>query len=175
MLISKTSWLELFWLIILMLLRRRLAAAKVLAPYMEEMGLVGISTGSIDYCTTEVREFFTVLANGDNLPVMVHCTQGKDRTGLTVMLVLFLLEVDDSAIEHDYLLSGPELAPEREERIKEIASIGLSERFADVEPGLVGQVSEHISQHYGSVEKYLGSIGVNADMQGKVKRLFLAN
>jgi len=91
------------------------------------------------------------------------------------MLVLFLLNVKESAIEQDYLLSGPELAPEREERIKEIASIGLSERFADVSPGLVGAVQNHISQNHGSVKNYLTEIGVNEDMQNKVKRLLLAD
>lgn len=175
MLIAKTSWLELFWLIVLMVLGRRLDAAKVLAPYMEDMGLVGISTGSVDACTKEVREFFEVLANEDNLPCMIHCTQGKDRTGLTIMLVLLLLNVDERAIEHDYMLSGPELLLEREERVKEIASIGLSERFADVSPGLVGQVYEHIARSYGSLENYLGLVGVNEDMRERVKRLFLAD
>jgi protein tyrosine/serine phosphatase len=175
MLVSKTSWLEFFWLIDLMLLGRRLDAAKVLAPYIKNISLIEISIGSINTCTAEIREFFEVLANEDNLPVFIHCTQGKDRTGLTIMLVLFLLNIRESAIEHDYLMSGPELVLEREERVKEIASIGLSERFADVSPGLVGKVHTHISQKYGSLEKYLDSIGVNEDMQDKVKRLLLVD
>jgi protein tyrosine/serine phosphatase len=42
-------------------------------------------------CKGEVKQVFDVLADDRNWPVLVHCTQGKDRTGLIVMLVLFLL------------------------------------------------------------------------------------
>jgi hypothetical protein len=175
MLVSKTTWLESFWLLFLMLVGRRLDAAKVIAPYLELMGLEGISIESVDACTLEIREFFQVLADDHSMPTLVHCTQGKDRTGLTIMLVLFLLGIDINAVEHDYLMSGPELALEREGRLTELAGVGLSERFADVSPGLVGKVYEHIVNTYGTVERYLESIGVDRDAQIKVKQSLLAD
>ncbi|KAF2280755.1 uncharacterized protein EI97DRAFT_428860 [Westerdykella ornata] len=174
MLISKLSWLEFFWLIVLMLFGYRLDAVKILAPHMESMGLSGLATESLDVCTKEVRKFFEVLTDEQNLPVFVHCTQGKDRTGLVIMLVLFLLGVSEDAITYDYMLSGPALEPERQERLKEIASIGLSEHFASVPPDVVELVHRHIHARYGGIEAYLESVGVDIYMRNQVKRLLLA-
>ncbi len=44
-----------------------------------------------------------------NLPAVVHCTHGKDRTGLLVALLLLMLGVDEAAVVQDYVLSEEEL------------------------------------------------------------------
>ena len=98
---------------------------------MAKRGLTGLAEDSLEHCTAEVRACFDVLADKSSYPVLVHCTQGKDRTGLIVLLVLLLLNAPNEAIEKDYRLSESELQPEREERLKEITSIGLPESFAD--------------------------------------------
>ncbi|KAL1595923.1 hypothetical protein SLS60_009613 [Paraconiothyrium brasiliense] len=170
MLVSKLSWREFFKLVGLMAAGHRKDAIKILAPHMEEMGLVGLATESLDVCTSEVKTVFDVLAKEENWPVLVHCTQGKDRTGLVVMLLLFLLDVDIAAIEKDYLLSGPELEAEKPERMKEIASIGLSEQFASCPPGVVTTVHAHLEEKYGGVEAYLLSVGVTKEQIASIKR-----
>ncbi|KAF2440877.1 hypothetical protein P171DRAFT_393697 [Karstenula rhodostoma CBS 690.94] len=170
MLISKLSWREFFKLVGLMAAGHRKDAIKILAPHMEEMGLVGLALESVDVCTSEVKQVFGVLAKEENWPVLVHCTQGKDRTGLIVMLLLFLLEVDVAAIEKDYLLSGPELEAERAERVEEIQSIGLSEQFALCPPGVVSEVHAHLEERYGGVEAYLLSTGITREQLARIKR-----
>jgi protein tyrosine/serine phosphatase len=175
MLISKLTWLEFFRLAGLMIFGYRLDAIKILSPHMEEMGLVGLAKNSVDVCTKEVKQVFDVFADDRNWPVMVHCTQGKDRTGLLVMLVLWLTQIDDEIIEEDYLLSEPELAPEKESRMKEIGAIGLSEQFAVCPPGLAKEVHSHIQEKYGGVEKYLlEKVGVSRETLENVRRRMLA-
>lgn len=175
MLISKLSWIEFFRLAGLMLFGYRLDAIKVLSPHMEEMGLIGLAKNSVDVCTKEMKQVFEVLADDRNWPVLVHCTQGKDRTGLIVMLILWLVQIEDDIIEKDYLLSEPELAPEKESRMKEIGAIGLSEQFAVCPPGLTKEVHFHIQEKYGSVEKYLlEKVGVSRDTLGNLRRRVLA-
>lgn len=158
-----------------MTIGRRLDAIKILSPHMEAMGLVGLATESLDVCTKEVKRCFDVLADENNWPVLVHCTQGKDRTGLIVMLVLFLLNVDTDAVEKDYLLSEPELEAEKQGRIEEMASIGLSERFACCPPEVVKSVYTHIKTKYGGVEAYLLSTGVTGEMMDSIKRILQKN
>ncbi|KAF1845880.1 uncharacterized protein K460DRAFT_386286 [Cucurbitaria berberidis CBS 394.84] len=175
MLLSKLSWLEFLRLVGLMVFGYRLDAIKILAPHMEEMGLVGLATSSLDVCTREMKQVFDVLADEVNWPVLVHCTQGKDRTGLVVMLVLFLLGVDQEVIEKDYVLSESELAPEKEQRMKEIGSIGLSEQFAVCPLDVVTSVHSHLQEKYGGTEEYLEKIGVNKDTVDLVKRKLLAD
>jgi protein-tyrosine phosphatase len=175
MLISKLSWTEFGKLVGLMVLGYRLEAIKVLSPLMREEGLVGLAIDSLDVCGYEVCQVFTVLAEPSNWPIMIHCTQGKDRTGLTVMLVLFLLGASIEAVEKDYLLSEPELLPEKEERLKEIQSIGLTEHFAGCPTDLVPLVHQHIIKKYGSIEEYLVGVGVTVEMQGRIKGILSAN
>ncbi|KAF2242535.1 hypothetical protein BU26DRAFT_466879, partial [Trematosphaeria pertusa] len=175
MLISKLSWMEFFRLIGLMLFGYRLDAIKILAPHMEAMGLVGLAVASLDVCTSEVKQVFDVLADEQNWPVLIHCTQGKDRTGLIVMLLLFLLEVHVDIVNEDYLLSEPELEAERPGRVKEIQSIGLSEQFALCPPDVVTSVHEHIGTKYGGVEEYLQSVGVTNEAVERVKDILQAD
>lgn len=50
------------------------------------------------------RNFFSVLLNAkENEAVDFHCTQGKDRTGVALMLLLSALGVDKRTIERKYM------------------------------------------------------------------------
>lgn len=52
------------------------------------------------------RSFLETLARQENLPALVHCTAGKDRTGWATALLLFILGVPEDAIFQDFLLSN---------------------------------------------------------------------
>jgi len=157
-----------------MTIGRRNDAVKILAPHMEEMGLVGLAKNSLDVCKKEVRQVFDVLGNKSSWPVLVHCTQGKDRTGLIVMLVLFLLGVEETVIDSDYRISEPELASEKDGRLKELALIGLTEQFAVCPPDVVTSVHMHIKKTYGGVRQYLKEAGVSQRAVEHVVRTMLA-
>lgn len=43
------------------------------------------------------------------LPLLVHCTSGKDRTGVAIAAILFNLGVDPALITEEYLLSDGEV------------------------------------------------------------------
>ncbi|KAF2405479.1 tyrosine/serine phosphatase-like protein [Trichodelitschia bisporula] len=173
-LMKQLSWINVIKLVSYMAAGYRVQAIRVLGTnVMRERGLIGLGVDSTDACIKEVREVFDVLAEPANYPLMIHCTQGKDRTGLVVLMVLLLLHVSTAAIHHDYMLSGPELTTERAERVQEIESIGLTAEFADCDEKLVVKMVEHIEQKYGSIEKYLEHAGVTAEMQERVKRNLL--
>ena len=50
-----------------------------------------------------------VFAHAENLPAIIHCIHGKDRTGLIVALLLLLLGVDEPTVVLDYAKSELEL------------------------------------------------------------------
>lgn len=56
-----------------------------------------------------------IIAKGD--PTLVHCTVGKDRTGVTVALALAAVDADRDAIIADYALTESQLPPERSRNI----------------------------------------------------------
>jgi hypothetical protein len=171
-LLAQLTWPQYLKLIGLMGVGRRLDAIWIIGfNVMREKGLIGLGCDSVDACTAEVKEFFNIVFEGN--PTLVHCTQGKDRTGLTILLLLLLLGVSLEAAEIDYMISQKELMPEREERVKEIERIGLPAHFADCDKGFVRAVDKHIREKYGGIEKYLVLCGVNMDTQAQMRNMYL--
>ena len=60
---------------------------------------------------------FESLTNPDNFPLLFHCVAGKDRTGIVSAFLLGILDVDESVIIEDYLLTNK--LREKEMRLKE--------------------------------------------------------
>ncbi len=60
--------------------------------------------------STESQEayasFFRILLASEGRPVLWHCTQGKDRTGVAALLLLTALGVDMDVIMQDYMLTN---------------------------------------------------------------------
>lgn len=54
----------------------------------------------------ELVKVMTFLADPAALPALVHCTAGKDRTGMVVALALSVARVPDETIADDYALSA---------------------------------------------------------------------
>lgn len=147
----------------------RIEAISILGrEVMQPRGLIGLGKDTIDYAKNEFCEIMEVMADSTNYPIIIHCTQGKDRTGLVIIVLLLLLDTPLDAISSDYMASERELLPERGSRLAEINEIGLSENFADCPPNFVDELSRHINEAYGSIEVYMSSIGVSKTTKDKV-------
>jgi len=65
-------------------------------------------------------------------------------------------------------MSEVELLPERESRMKEIKSIGLTEDFAGCPEDWIERMQEHLHDKYGEVEGYCETIGFDKKDQQKL-------
>jgi protein-tyrosine phosphatase len=140
---------------------------------MLRRGLIGLGIDTLEYSASEIKDILNVLADRSNYPVLVHCTQGKDRTGLIVLIVLMLCGVGHDAISHDYMTSEEKLWSEKGERLKEILRIGLSEDFVGCPKDFVLEVTRYIQERYGGIEKYLSQIGVDDKVPNRVRRVIM--
>lgn len=50
--------------------------------------------------------FFRILLASEGRPILWHCTQGKDRTGVAALLLLTALGVDEETVEMEYMLTN---------------------------------------------------------------------
>lgn len=179
---------QLSWLNILKLLyhlatsNNHLAIRLLTTNAMLPMGLTGLSHLTLSTSGPAIADFFHLLSSSSSPslpPHLLHCTQGKDRTGILVLLFLLLLSppgdptIPTEAITHDYMLSTPGLLPERESRLQEIHDIGLTDSFADCPEDWVEKTVEEIEGVYGGVEKYLQKIGVGKAEQDVIRERYL--
>jgi len=67
--------------------------------------LVLVYEGLVEGQAATFGQLLTGLAESDGLPALIHCTHGKDRTGISVALLLSVLRVDEATILDDYELS----------------------------------------------------------------------
>lgn len=116
-----------------------------------------------------VGEFFTAMVQ--NRPILLHCTAGKDRTGIFIALLLDLLGVPRQTIVADYELSNEfydsylkgirgDLAKLRRFRVDEKHVRPL----LWVEGATLLAVFDFIEREFGSVERYLREkAGVSAE------------
>ncbi|KAJ5500526.1 Tyrosine/serine-protein phosphatase IphP-type [Penicillium expansum] len=176
-LISKLDWLTYLKTISLVTTGYRSDAVRlVCGSVMQPRGLTGLAQDTLDSSMGEIRSVFEILACEESYPTLVHCTQGKDRTGLVVLLMLLLVGgvVPVEAIVDDYSRSELELVSEFDERMEEIRAIGLGEDYTRCPPGFVRDTTEYLENRYGGVRGYLEKVGVGYEMQERVRVKFMA-
>jgi len=103
-------------------------------------------------CVNKYKDFFQLLQNESNVPLMFHCSAGKDRTGMCAALVLSALGVDEETIMKDYLLSNVYLANKYAKLKAE--NPALSPLF-EVKPEFLQAGLDKIKKEHGSIESYL--------------------
>ncbi|MEL7046804.1 MAG: tyrosine-protein phosphatase, partial [Pseudomonadota bacterium] len=111
--------------------------------------------------TKELRGVFDVLlGQPENGTVLLHCSGGKDRTGITTALILSALGVTRDDIEADFLMSN--VQKQADKKAAEIAASvneanGTSMTPEAVWPSL-GIRADHLSTFYDSVSASYGSV-----------------
>jgi len=122
-----------------------------------------------------LRQTMEVVLDPANWPILIHCSAGKDRSGIAVSLILEALGVGREAIMQDYLLTNEVshtrqkaalLARERtNSRSMRRARTGPSAEawfpIVGVEPEMLNAFYADIDEHFGSVDAYLDELGVD--------------
>ena len=127
----------------------------------------GISAGRyrgyLEVGSANLRRVIATLGEPGAFPALVHCTGGKDRTGVVVALVLDVLGVSRATIIEDYALTNVALdALARElRRAPDAASLSESDlALFRAPPEAMAGFLDWLHAEHGSARRYLGSIGV---------------
>jgi protein tyrosine/serine phosphatase len=121
--------------------------------------------------------YFAALANAEG-PLLVHCTGGKDRTGLAIALTHALLGVSRDDMLHDYLLTnhhwsydahGDAVAASMHNEAGRAVEPAAVRTAMEVEPAFLDAAFDAIIAHAGSIPAYLRSIvGVSEQRQAAI-------
>jgi protein-tyrosine phosphatase len=99
--------------------------------------------------------------------VVVHCTAGKDRTGLVTALLLRLAGVSIADIAADYAVSGANLRERARPWIEEAETeeeLRRRERISATPAEAMAGVLEELQRRYGGVAGYLREGGATEEM-----------
>jgi Protein tyrosine/serine phosphatase len=140
----------------------------------------------------QLKQYFTLLADG-KAPIMVNCSAGQDRTGITSALLLSVLGVPRQLVIEDYLLSTDFRRPVIERGNVDIAAHAQTNAFAalmsryeqaerthatplvtaDGTPYLEFALRK-IENDYGSVEAFLTQeVGISDEQLNRIRTLYL--
>jgi protein-tyrosine phosphatase len=122
--------------------------------------LAAIYRYMIDDCGAAIAEAVGRLCAGSALPGLIHCTAGKDRTGLVAAIVLEVIGVPDDIIAADYAMSGTYLDPGAATAISQVRAVSGVGRWLDLgalgaQPAIIHEALGHIRARAGSVTGYL--------------------
>lgn len=102
------------------------------------------------------------LAAGDG-PVLVHCTNGKDRTGWAVALVLLAVGVDVDDVMTDYLTTNEQLLPVMEGLFASVHEQGIDPSLLlpvmGVHEDYFATALERV-EGFGGLDAYLDLLGI---------------
>jgi len=106
------------------------------------------------------------------LPALVHCAVGKDRTGITVAVLLSALGVAEADITDDYLLSNLGLGL-LGEPLHYLDENGVDRISHPVHPDLLALFLERTVGRHGSAESFLRQHGLTDTELQRLRELFV--
>lgn len=120
--------------------------------------MVGVASAGgykdiIDNQKSSVATAFRALAKSSSYPLIIHCTAGKDRTGVVSALLLELPGVPRQQIVQEYLLSS---------NSGSVSADWLEAALNEVDAA-------------GGINKYLSGIGIDSSMQNAIKKNVLGH
>ncbi len=121
----------------------------------------------LDAAPESVAEALAILSDPSAYPALIHCTAGKDRTGILTAILLGVLGVADDTIVADYALSEPAMArllahmrlqyPDAQARLDEVAPVMFAANPETMQRFLASMRAE-----FGTFDRYAESLDVDS-------------
>ncbi len=129
-----------------------------------EHTLADLYRGSLDRNGRRVAAAVTEIVAVSEGAVVVHCSAGKDRTGMLVALVLDVVGVLRPAIAADYAASEAAMRALDDERPMDGGEAEALRRrkMRSARPETILEALEHVDRRYGGSENYLTSNGITS-------------
>lgn len=125
----------------------------------------------------QIASALRLLVMPGTLPAVIHCTAGKDRTGVLVAVLLSLLGVPDETVVEDYARSAANMTrlraqliaryPEGRETIE-----NADEMFA-ARPEYMHDLLEDLRAEYATMNGYAAAAGVGPDVVESLRAALL--
>lgn len=134
-----------------------------------------------DYSTNKYREFFDILLTNPEGAILYNCTEGKDRTGVATMLLMFCLNFDKQTIINDYMVSKAFCDKKMMKYRKRCKMLCLRKRIVDFVGGIMATkeiflnaILEKIEKDFLTIENFIKEkLHLNSNDLQKLQDLYL--
>jgi len=130
-----------------------------------------------DEGTSSYQKLMEVVLDESNWPVLIHCSAGKDRSGVGIALILEALGVDRETIMEEYLLtneisriedkavflSKQSKKSSRGNRFSKGTSVSAWLPIVGVRAEMLEAFYISVDEKYGSMDAFLIELGVDQD------------
>lgn len=145
------------------------AAGSLVEDYLRQ---IDVNAGSI-------VEALRLISDPANRPVVIHCTAGKDRTGIVVAMLLDILGVDHEVIVADYHVTAGNMGPilERIRSAPVFQDNGLAAApmwIFESHPETMREFLARMTRSYGGAEQWALANGLSADEISRLRATLLA-
>jgi protein-tyrosine phosphatase len=162
------------------LTRRKILRGEVEKGDFHQAMIESYRAYALDY-RVELSTLIIDLSDPSGLPALIHCTHGKDRTGVAVAITLRALGVPQETVMQDYLLSNKfwESEADRQSCLASCASFFQTPRnevraLLEVRPEYLGAAFTAIDEHYGSFESYFNQgLGIDESTLQNLRKALL--
>lgn len=155
-----------------------LFTGSVASFFAADVNLAGLYSSLIDESADQVVEVVRGIIQAQ--PVLVHCTVGKDRTGVVVALTLAAAGVETEAVIADYARTESMLPAERNAavlrqlRTMHPDAVNLEELATRSPAPVMRAMLKHLDAVFGSPADYLRANGLADDEIAQLRRILIA-
>ena len=123
---------------------------------------------------------YRLLLEEDDLPVLYHCTTGKDRTGWATAALLTLLGVSEEHVYREYLLTNEQLLPALEPLFTRFEAHGAPRELLvpvlGVDRSYLDESFRALREAFGTIEAYFSDgLGITPSEQELLRERLLTD
>jgi protein-tyrosine phosphatase len=126
----------------------------------------------LDSCQAQFRKILENIIESLESPILIHCTGGKDRTGLTIALLLSVANVPVKTIVEDFALSQNYLAPLFAPLLPKVRELGYA-YMLECRAETLLETFQYLDAKYGGAIGYLKAIGLRTEQINYLRSLLV--
>jgi protein-tyrosine phosphatase len=145
---------------------------EAMAPIRAAQTTLEAYMATLEGFKSNIAAIMTAIADSAPGRVIIHCSAGKDRTGLTTALALRCAGVGLQNIAADYALTDQYLQADYDKELAEIQNPEERAARADdlqTKPEYILETLNELERRYGSVQGYLQAAGMSPETLERLK------
>ena len=129
-----------------------------------------------------LRTVFDMMIDNSRLPMLIHCTAGKDRTGFVVAIILLAIGIPEASVIADYEYTRERIG----KRFLDVHIAAFERSFGfvpneesiawmnSVDPDLLRAALDSAAAEFGSIDRYIEeAVGLHPPRREKLAALLL--